>query len=291
MRPWLENLLNTKSVEGFKWRDEESKIFEIPWRHGSRHGWNSKKDADLFERWAKHTGRYDVDQPNPKKWKANFRCALNSLPDVEEITSTYSKGNGQKCVRIFKFLKEEKHKKTYEGRRPYKRRKLSSESDKSSYSTDSVASPSTTSDSDKVTSSHQTIDTTLPDSTSTTWEHDNLPQDDVYRLQERVKTETLEHIEVIELPCNVNIPDLNDFEIERGVLPNHMSGFVLILNPRVDGLTESSTRESDDNSPNSNLPFTSEIVPSSQRKRSHDSSDDDTSCSGSPPSSPEYSEL
>ena len=60
MRPWLEGLLNRGSVDGLKWIDGGEKIFEIPWRHGSRHGWNQTKDADLFERWAKHTGKFNM---------------------------------------------------------------------------------------------------------------------------------------------------------------------------------------------------------------------------------------
>ena len=58
MRPWLENLLNSKSVEGLRWTNKEEKIFEIPWRHGSRHGYSPQKDADLFARWAIHTGMW-----------------------------------------------------------------------------------------------------------------------------------------------------------------------------------------------------------------------------------------
>jgi len=38
--------------------------------------------CDVFGCW----GRYDAnDQHGFKRWKANFRCALNSLPDVEQV--------------------------------------------------------------------------------------------------------------------------------------------------------------------------------------------------------------
>ncbi|VDI83262.1 interferon regulatory factor 2 [Mytilus galloprovincialis] len=145
MRPWLENLLNNRSVDGLKWTDQKMKIFEIPWRHGSRHGWNQTKDADLFERWAKHTGRFEKGKPNPKKWKANFRCALHSLTDVKEVTPRKT-DRESKCTRVYQFVDDTKQKER-EGRRPYRRRKLSSESDISSkYSADSclTSSPSST---------------------------------------------------------------------------------------------------------------------------------------------------
>ena len=46
-----------------------------------------------------------MEKPNPKKWKANFRCALNSLADVKEITP--SKSNKEnKCVKIYQFVED-----------------------------------------------------------------------------------------------------------------------------------------------------------------------------------------
>lgn len=51
----------------------------------------------------------DGDDPDPKRWKANFRCALNSLPDVEELKDRgLRKGNN--AFKIYKFLDEKKMK-------------------------------------------------------------------------------------------------------------------------------------------------------------------------------------
>ena len=109
MRPWLVNLLN-EDVPSLQWEVKREGTFRISWRHAARQGWNPVDDADLFERWARHTGKFmDGDDPDPKRWKANFRCALNSLPDVEELKNKgLRKGNN--AFKIYRFLDEKKYK-------------------------------------------------------------------------------------------------------------------------------------------------------------------------------------
>ncbi|XP_064601872.1 interferon regulatory factor 1-like isoform X2 [Liolophura sinensis] len=104
MRPWLENLLNTDACPGLKWRDKERKVFVIPWKHASGRTWKQIEDPLLFKLYAVHTGKFKEGQePDPKKWKANFRCALNSLLDVEELKEeTHKKGEGAK--RVYRFV-------------------------------------------------------------------------------------------------------------------------------------------------------------------------------------------
>lgn len=144
---------------------QEKKIFQIPWMHAARHGWDVEKDAPLFRNWAIHTGmrasihtwnlrlfskkhyhyltlpeikyprivskiwtliailpflemrtyclstfhfcsgKYQpgVDKPDPKTWKANFRCAMNSLPDIEEVKDKSIK-KGTNAFRVYKML-------------------------------------------------------------------------------------------------------------------------------------------------------------------------------------------
>lgn len=79
-------------------------MFSIPWKHAARHGWELDKDACLFKKWAIHTGKYVEGQAcDPKTWKANFRCAMNSLPDIEEVKDK-SVNKGHQAVRVFRML-------------------------------------------------------------------------------------------------------------------------------------------------------------------------------------------
>ncbi|XP_062373886.1 interferon regulatory factor 2-like [Sardina pilchardus] len=122
MRPWLEEQINSGSVKGLVWINKQKKIFQIPWMHAARHGWDLDKDAPLFMNWAIHTGKYHPgdDQPDPKTWKANFRCAMNSLPDIEEVKDKSIK-KGNNAFKVYRMLSaaeraEKKEKKKLEKR-------------------------------------------------------------------------------------------------------------------------------------------------------------------------------
>ncbi|XP_078252797.1 interferon regulatory factor 2 isoform X1 [Rhinoraja longicauda] len=105
MRPWLEEQINSNKIPGLKWLNKEKRIFQIPWMHAARHGWDVEKDAPLFKNWAVHTGKYHhgIDKPDPKTWKANFRCAMNSLPDIEEVKDKSIK-KGSHAYRVYRML-------------------------------------------------------------------------------------------------------------------------------------------------------------------------------------------
>ncbi|XP_028296299.1 interferon regulatory factor 2-like [Gouania willdenowi] len=105
LRPWLEQQIHSGKFPGVSWLDQSAQIFQIPWTHAARHGWSIDRDATLFRSWAMHTGRYQPgkDKPDPKTWKANFRCALNSLPDISELRE-HSRKRGSNASRVYRML-------------------------------------------------------------------------------------------------------------------------------------------------------------------------------------------
>ncbi|XP_028322251.1 interferon regulatory factor 1-like [Gouania willdenowi] len=104
MRPWLEQMIESNSIKGLNWVDKEKTMFVIPWKHAARHGWELDTDACLFKKWAIHTGKYvEGKTSDPKTWKANFRCAMNSLPDIVEVKDK-SVNKGHQAVRVFRML-------------------------------------------------------------------------------------------------------------------------------------------------------------------------------------------
>ncbi|XP_063784265.1 interferon regulatory factor 1 isoform X2 [Pseudophryne corroboree] len=105
MRPWLEKQIASNTIPGLSWLNKEEMIFQIPWKHAARHGWNIDKDACLFRSWAIHTGKFKLGEkePDPKTWKANFRCAMNSLPDIKEVKNK-SIYKGSSAVRVYQML-------------------------------------------------------------------------------------------------------------------------------------------------------------------------------------------
>ena len=87
LRAWLKLKIDSGRVPGLRWLDREEQIFRVPWKHASRANWKEETDASLFRDWAEYTEKYrrGIDQPEPKRWKTNFRCALNALPDIVEL--------------------------------------------------------------------------------------------------------------------------------------------------------------------------------------------------------------
>uniref|UniRef100_V9KUK0 Interferon regulatory factor 2 n=1 Tax=Callorhinchus milii TaxID=7868 RepID=V9KUK0_CALMI len=105
LRPWLERQIKSDRIPGLCWINEDLKIFQVSWKHAARHSWNMDTDAHLFREWAVYTGKFrpGIDKPDPKTWKANFRCALNSLPDIKELQDK-SIRKGSNAFRVYTLL-------------------------------------------------------------------------------------------------------------------------------------------------------------------------------------------
>jgi len=99
--PWLEEQINRGGIDGLVWIDREKGLFKVPWVRVDKPEFVLETHAELFKRWAQHTGKYrQGDQPDPSTWKTRFRCALRKMPDIVEVKEL---GSLDGPHRVFRF--------------------------------------------------------------------------------------------------------------------------------------------------------------------------------------------
>ena len=100
--PWLVEQIERGEIDGLEWIDKDQGKFRVPWVRVDKPEFQLETHAELFKRWAQHTGKYRPgDQPDPSTWKTRFRCALRKTQEIVEIKD---QGNleGNKPHRVFK---------------------------------------------------------------------------------------------------------------------------------------------------------------------------------------------
>ena len=116
MRHWLTNAIESGDFDGVEWTDKSDGKFRVPWKHASRHGWDIDRDASIFKMWAIYTGKYSSKSKHltekekrslAKLWKANFRCALNALQDIQVLKGE-GKSRGRDAYKVFRLLQPKK---------------------------------------------------------------------------------------------------------------------------------------------------------------------------------------
>ena len=98
MKNWIIDQVNSRQFPGLEWVNKEQNKFKVPWRHAKKKGYNRDRDAALFKEWAIFTGKF-AKHSDPTIWKINFRCALNSLKDIEECKEEHTE-----TYKVYKIL-------------------------------------------------------------------------------------------------------------------------------------------------------------------------------------------
>ena len=59
MRPWLQKMLEDGDCVQITWINRREKTFKMAWKHAAGQNWDRGQDCNLFELWARHTGKFN----------------------------------------------------------------------------------------------------------------------------------------------------------------------------------------------------------------------------------------
>ncbi|XP_067131565.1 interferon regulatory factor 2-like [Centruroides vittatus] len=97
---FLYEKLEDDAFDLAQWTDKDKGEFRLHWLHASSGSWTSETDSELFRLWALHKGRL-ADKDKYKTLKANFRCAMKSRYELEEIKELPN--SGRKDLKFWRF--------------------------------------------------------------------------------------------------------------------------------------------------------------------------------------------
>ncbi|XP_059328468.1 interferon regulatory factor 5 isoform X2 [Ammospiza nelsoni] len=106
LKPWLVAQVSSRRFPGLRWLDPERRRFVIPWGHATRNPPGPQDHDTIFKAWAQETGRFRAgDPPDPPRWKATLRCALNKSREFRLLLDG-PRGSPAQPFRIYELCEE-----------------------------------------------------------------------------------------------------------------------------------------------------------------------------------------
>ncbi|KAM5132169.1 interferon regulatory factor 3-like [Mantella aurantiaca] len=104
--PWLIGKIGSLEYPGLEWDNHEKTRFRVPWKYNRKKNM-SEDDINIFKGWAIASGCYDPKkhEPDPARWKRNFRAALNQKNTIRMVAN--NKSNNVNPHKVFEITRED----------------------------------------------------------------------------------------------------------------------------------------------------------------------------------------